>query len=349
MKIFYIFDRFKHHSSYSGYDIFTRYIRLPSFSYKKKLFHRLLKKAINKEVLQKIKEIDLDWYKEESFYSEIDVLLRFSLYRNTIFHYLYGENSFRFSGYNPLKGNNKIVISFHQPPDIFRQVFRSKKYFKRIDAILTVGSNQDGLFADFISKDRIFYVPHGVDTEFFKPPENRSITKDCFECITVGWWQRDIEMLIKAIETINKESKFRVVFNIITFEYFFKHFQGLRNVRLSADITDDCLLKSYQEADLLLLPLKDCTTNNTVLEAMACGLPIISTQVGSLADYVDKRCSILIKTGEVRAMVDAIYSLFTDHQQRLSLSRAARRKSEDFNFRKIAPLYEEAYKKIYAL
>lgn len=346
MHLFYIFDRFKHHSSYSGYDKVTKFIPLDSSYYNKGRLFYLLKKTINRQLLGKIPEIDLDWYKEDSFISEVELFPRLSLHTNTVFHFLYGENSFRFSGYNPVKRNNKVLVSFHQPTDILKTIFLDKKYFKGIDGILTVGTKQEGFFRNFVGKDRIFYVPHGVDSEFFKPL-NKKLNKEYFECISVGWWQRDIDMLSSVIGIINKEKKFKVIFNIVTFGCFFKYFYHLDNVRLFTNLSDEELLKNYQNADILLLPLKDCTTNNAVLEAMACALPVVSTDVGSLTDYVDNGCAILSRRGDVNGMVEEIYGLFSDEAKRKRMSLNSRKKAEGFDFKKVAPLYSEVYKKVY--
>ena len=41
----------------------------------------------------------------------------------------------------------------------------------------------------------------------------------------------------------------------------------------------------YQGADLLLLPLIDATANNTLLEGLACGLPVLASDLTGVRDY----------------------------------------------------------------
>ena len=70
-----------------------------------------------------------------------------------------------------------------------------------------------------------------------------------------------------------------------------------------AGLTDDELLALYQRSSLLLLPLLDATANNAILEAMACGLPIVTTDLPGLGTYVDPSFADLLTAGDVEAAV----------------------------------------------
>ena len=80
------------------------------------------------------------------------------------------------------------------------------------------------------------------------------------------------------------------------------YFKGLTNVELHSSINDKSLLRLYQSAQILLLPLLDCTANNALLEGMACGLPVVTTDLPAIKDYVNDDCSILAPKGDSKAL-----------------------------------------------
>ena len=51
------------------------------------------------------------------------------------------------------------------------------------------------------------------------------------------------------------------------------------------NLTDEALCKLYQNSYLLLLPMNNSGANTAVVEALACGLPIVTTDVGGIRDY----------------------------------------------------------------
>lgn len=66
----------------------------------------------------------------------------------------------------------------------------------------------------------------------------------------------------------------------------------------------------------------------TVLEAMACGLPVISTDVGSVSEIItDRRNGILIPSGDTEALAGAILELGSDRYLRERLGENAREKA----------------------
>lgn len=90
---------------------------------------------------------------------------------------------------------------------------------------------------------------------------------------------------------------------------------------------EECALK-MQQADAMVYPsLRECG-GAVVMEAMAVGLPIIATNWGGPADYVDSTCAILVEPtspeGFIKGMSDAMLKLGESAELRQSMGNAGR-------------------------
>ena len=80
-------------------------------------------------------------------------------------------------------------------------------------------------------------------------------------------------------------------------------------------------------------------------EAMACGLPLISTQSGGLKEVIGQE-AVIIEAASSKAIVKAVKDLFSNKEKQLALSRAGRKRMEkEFNWMKAAEAYEKIYSK----
>jgi sugar transferase (PEP-CTERM/EpsH1 system associated) len=98
--------------------------------------------------------------------------------------------------------------------------------------------------------------------------------------------------------------------------------------------------------DVFVLPSQAEGISNTLLEAMACGLPAIATDVGGNGELVEHGVSgELVRAGDVDAIADALLRLGRDPGQRRQLGATARERavsrfSLDEMVRRYAALYE---------
>jgi glycosyltransferase involved in cell wall biosynthesis len=93
--------------------------------------------------------------------------------------------------------------------------------------------------------------------------------------------------------------------------------------------SDPRLLDLQQQADVFCLPTYGDTNPWGVLEAMACGTPVISTPVGGIPEMLDDaRAGVLAPYGDPRALGDALRGLLTDPGRRAELGARARARAE---------------------
>jgi glycosyltransferase involved in cell wall biosynthesis len=308
-----------------------------------KLFHFLY--ARDPKRFAWVGAIDPEWYSFEYFCTEAELLARIHLVTDTVFHILYGENQFRFLGHTPVRRGNRVVATFHQPPDVLPRAIPRTARIARADAIVVVGSSQLDYFRRLTGRDNVHLVPHGVDTDFFTPGE-AGPEREEIHCVSVGWWLRDVETIRRVIATTGQLNRPRIVYHIVTFPWCHEYYRGLPHVHLYSGIPDEELRALYRRCDLLLLPLNDCTANNAVLEASACGLPVFTSAAGSIQDYVTDANAVIVPPKDADCLIDALVAAAGDRPRLRVMGRAARLRAEQFAWPRVAGQMRAAYARI---
>ncbi len=97
---------------------------------------------------------------------------------------------------------------------------------------------------------------------------------------------------------------------------------GLRMHRLNRE--DPRLLELHQQADVLCLPTLGDSLGWALLEAMACGTPVVSTEVGAIPELLDHgRRGVLVERGNPRELRSALLGLLADESLRARLAGEA--------------------------
>lgn len=105
-------------------------------------------------------------------------------------------------------------------------------------------------------------------------------------------------------------------------------------VRFRGFLVDKDKVEAYRNMDALVLPSRYEPWGLVVNEAMASGLAtIVSDEVGARYDLVKDDCGLVVKTGDVEALADAMGQLATDPAKRRAMGTCAFARMSGWNYR----------------
>lgn len=154
---------------------------------------------------------------------------------------------------------------------------------------LAVVANSEGLrrLAERADPFRVEVISNGVDTVFFVPPETSAPEERPFTLLFVGRFQpqKNLVFLLDQLQAPASDGESFVLHLVGDGPQRASLLEHTRRVRLDDRIrwfgwsSKEELLGHYQRADCLVNPSLYEGMPNAVLEAMACGLPVLASRV----------------------------------------------------------------------
>lgn len=209
--------------------------------------------------------------------------------------------------------------------------------------------------------EKIEVIHNGVDLDRFKPlsgvkegmRKRLDISKDACVLLTVRRlvYKNGIDTLLESAEiAVKKNSK--LVFVVVGKGPDFKEVKekiadsGMqRQFRVTGFVSDEDLPFYYNLSDLFVLPSKSGEGLPLVsLEAMACGLPVIATNVGGISEVMNGDYGKLVPPNSPEALAEALLEF--SHKDLLDLRKSLRemvrqKYSWNKNVEKLGKIYEE--------
>jgi glycosyltransferase involved in cell wall biosynthesis len=229
-----------------------------------------------------------------------------------------------------------LIATFHLPAERVARRFEhfQSKEINGIDAAIVLARSEIAKFQSWFGTDKVVYIPHGIDTTQFRP-DGREIICDTLKLLIVGDHMRDWDVLHRVIDETSR-SNLDVQFDVVVRTPFFPYFTGCSNVTLHSGISEPKLIELYRRADALFLPVENAVASNAALEGLACGTPVIATDVGGMADYVNNDCGWLIPKADVAYCVELIKQLCLHKDLTRSRRDKARAHALKFDWQRIA-------------
>ena len=204
----------------------------------------------------------------------------------------------------------------------------------------------------FLPSVSIDVIPNGVELERFYPVES-SKAAESLRLLTVGRLSvtKRVEMLITAVQMLHKAG-YKVHFTIVGgggLEDELRQIILERNlgdiIEITGRIEPEKMPQVYRQNDIFVSASMQEGMSNAMLEAMASGLPIITTRCEGVEELITDN-GIVVEEAKAEAIAEVIKKLADDQKVCRQMSIAARKRAEQFNWGSIAHQYRQLYKKI---
>ena len=217
-------------------------------------------------------------------------------------------------------GESEIERLFSFPDD-------QKAFSDYVSGVICVSSkNRDESIAlGLTTAEKCAVFPNAINAELFKKldkeqcREQLNLPQDAFIIAFVGWFieRKGPQRVAEAIKQIQGEPVYSLFIGKGEQE------PNCDNILFKGALPHDQVPLYLNAADVFVLPTLHEGCCNAVVEAMACGLPVISSNFPFNWDVLDDTNSIMIDPNNIDEIAAAILTLRDNNNQRKALSKGA--------------------------
>ena len=199
------------------------------------------------------------------------------------------------------------------------------------DKLVCVGKTiQHEVAAEFPElSDKICHIPHGINTDLFKPPENKSRIKHHLKwpdqtvhllSIANLYYEKGVDLLIQAFGFLEhkKETHLHIIAPNSDSEEKESIQRLIKKHKIENQVTfypqqnQKDIVLFLQAADILISPSRNEGFGLVVAEAISCGTPVVAAKSGGPEEIVSDTSGILVEKENSMALKEGISAL-TSH------------------------------------
>lgn len=223
----------------------------------------------------------------------------------------------------------------------FHLVF-NRKIARKSDAIISLGGTLTDEIIKFLKvrREKVHIIPNAVDLELidgFKP-KNLKRGKNSFLFVGNVSYYKGVIDLVNAFKVLDSKVELNIIGAGDLLNALKRENKDTRINFLGKVADQNKLFEFYWLSDAFVYPSLFEGMPTAAIEAMACGLPIISTNIGGLPDLVDGRNGLIVPPGNPKIFAEAVRKYISlPEEEKEGMRTASRQKVEDrFTWQKVA-------------
>ena len=254
--------------------------------------------------------------------------------------------------------NKKVILHVHESYiETAKELNTFKKVFKYVDQIIAVSKFQMGeivkLDKKLTKKCKIVY--NGVKIDKRNTSFNRQVMGDneTINLIFVGHliFRKGLDILLKALKLLDNQ-KYKFSLDVIgdgekklEYKALSKKYKLEGKVNFIGKVDNVNLLKKMYSYDYFILPTRRESFGVVLIEAMSCGLPVISTKIEPIPEIVSsEEFGILVEPNNSKALAEGIVRAINKKWDRELIINYAKKFSIKKTAREIEKVYDEILK-----
>lgn len=226
-----------------------------------------------------------------------------------------------------------------------------KAIWRRAAALVACSEGLKKRALRFMPSAAIEVIPNGVDVERFHPAPRRK-RPEGLRLITVGRLSvtKRVELLIDAMEILHRDGS-KAELTIVgggALEGRLRRYASQKDLRGAVRITGraeaDEMPRLYWESDVFVSATEQEGMSNAMLEAMASGLPIVTTRCEGVEELIADN-GVVVEDADGADIAEAIRGLAEEGRRR-RMGEAGRKRAEELTWARAAGRYVECYRRI---
>jgi glycosyltransferase involved in cell wall biosynthesis len=227
-----------------------------------------------------------------------------------------------------------------------------KAIWKKASVLVACSTGLKSRALAFMPSAKIDVIPNGVDTDKFHPAENKQ-KQGFLKLLTVGRLSptKRVEILINSINILN-QSGCKTVLTVVgggAMEPSLRQMISEKNlddfVNLKGRTEPIHMPRIYREHDIFVSATMQEGMSNAMLEAMASGLPIITTRCEGAEELITDN-GVIIERANAEEIAKVIRSLADNSLAAREMAVAARSRAEQFTWSRAAGEYLALYERL---
>jgi glycosyltransferase involved in cell wall biosynthesis len=231
--------------------------------------------------------------------------------------------------------------------------FISGRYASRIIAI-SDHAKRELVDLYHFDQQKVHMIPHGVDTEKFQPQSEKhsAVNSDKITLLYVGRLgpRKGIDLLLESLSEIDAENIELLIAGTGRHKNKLEQKAEFMTIPHSINflgyVPEEELPELYSSADIFVLPSTYEGFGLVILEAMACGTPVIGTDVGGIPTAIDHESTGILVDRSVSSLTEGISKLVFDNEYRDKLGKNAETKAENTSWDSIVDSVEQLYRDV---
>ena len=261
-------------------------------------------------------------------------------------HFLWGEFAAPLHPERVKKKARVLIHTYHGSSTRLPEVLGQSKTIKHADGITLMSARQKSFFVEHgFPVDRIETILHGMDSHWFCPYPVQPPIDDTapLKGFMIGVTERDHIFLADVMRRV-PPSVMQLFVATSTAQQV--HYDGIESVTILPRLADADLRETYRKSDLLMMPVMDCTANNSILESMACGTPVMTNRIGGIPEYVPDDINIIMPDKSKDDWVDKIHKLAANRESLAAFRGPVRKWAESLDWSRVAARYLAFYERL---